>query len=59
MKLLKTLGILVIIVAIFGGAMFGLHFYTEPLIAANSTGAALCFPVKPTIPHIGAPHRLI
>ena len=40
MKLLKTLGILVIIVAIFGGAMFGLHFYTEPLIAANSTGAA-------------------
>ena len=40
MKLLKTLGILVIIVAVFGGAMFGLHFYTEPLIEAHNAGAA-------------------
>ena len=40
MKLLKTLGILLIIVAVFGGAMFGLNIYTEPLIAERQAGAA-------------------
>lgn len=40
MKLLKTLGILLIIVAVFGGAMFGLDFYTGPIIEANLAGAA-------------------
>ena len=40
MKLLKTFGILVIVVAIFGGAMFGLNFYTGPIIEANNAGAA-------------------
>ena len=38
MKLLKTFGILVIVVAIFGGAMFGLNFYTGPIIEANNAG---------------------
>ena len=40
MKLLKTLAILLIIIAIFGGAMFGLNFYTGPIIEANQAGAA-------------------
>lgn len=40
MKLLKTLGILLIIVAVFGGVMFGLDFYTGPIIEANQAGAA-------------------
>ena len=41
MKLLKTILILLIIVAVFGGAMFGLNFYTAPLIEANNAGAEL------------------
>ena len=40
MKLLKTFGILLIVVAIFGGAMFGLNLYTGPIIEKNSAGAA-------------------
>ncbi len=40
MKLLKTLGILLIIVAVFGGAMFALNLYTGPIIEANSAGEA-------------------
>ncbi|MBQ8768530.1 MAG: FMN-binding protein [Oscillospiraceae bacterium] len=40
MKLLKTFVILVLIVAIFGGAMFALNLYTGPIIAKNSAGAA-------------------
>ena len=40
MKFLKTAGILIVIAAIFGGAMYGLNFYTAPLIEANSAGAA-------------------
>ena len=41
MKLLKTFGILVIVVAIFGGAMFGLNFYTGPIIEDYNAGAEL------------------
>lgn len=41
MKLLKTILILLIIVAVFGGAMFGLNFYTGPIIEANNAGAEL------------------
>ena len=40
MKLLKTFVILVIIVGVFSGAMFGLNFYTAPIIEANNAGAA-------------------
>ena len=40
MKLLKTILILLIIVAVFGGIMFGLNFYTGPIIEANNAGAA-------------------
>lgn len=40
MKLLKTILILLVIVAIFGGAMFALNLYTGPIIEANSAGAA-------------------
>lgn len=40
MRFVKTLGILLIIIAIFGAAMFGLNFYTGPIIEANQAGAA-------------------
>lgn len=40
MKLLKTIIILIVIVAVFGAAMFGLNFYTGPIIEANQAGAA-------------------
>ena len=40
MKLLNTLLILVIIVAVFGGSMFALNLYTGPIIEANLAGAA-------------------
>ncbi len=40
MHLLKTFGILLIVIAIFGGAMFGLNFVTGPIIEANNAGAA-------------------
>ena len=35
-KFLKTFGILLIVTAIFGGAMFALNLYTGPIIAANN-----------------------
>ena len=38
--LLVTIAILLVITAVFGGAMFALNFYTGPIIAANSAGAA-------------------
>ena len=41
MKLLKTILILLVIVAVFGGVMFGLNFYTGPIIEANNAGAEL------------------
>ena len=40
MKLLKTFAILLAVIAVFGVAMFGLNFYTAPLIEANNAGAA-------------------
>ena len=39
MKLIKTLAILLVIVAVFGGAMFGLNLYTGPIIESNNAGA--------------------
>ena len=39
MKLLKTIGILLVIVAVFGGAMFALNLYTGPIIEKNNAGA--------------------
>ena len=43
--LLKTIVILLCIVAVFGIAMFGLNFLTGPIIEANNEGAALA-PLK-------------
>ena len=40
MKLLKTFVILVLIVAVFSGAMYALNLYTGPIIEKNSAGAA-------------------
>lgn len=40
MKLLKTFVILLVIVALFGGAMYGLNLYTGPIIEKNNAGAA-------------------
>ena len=40
MKLLKTFGILLVVIAIFGSAMFGLNFLTGPIIEAHNAGAA-------------------
>ena len=39
MKLVKTLSILLVIVIVFGGAMFALDLYTGPIIDANNAGA--------------------
>lgn len=39
MKLLKTFGILLIVIALFGTAMFGLNFVTGDRIAANKAAA--------------------
>ena len=39
MKLVKTLAILLVIVIVFGAAMFGLNFYTGPIIEKNNAGA--------------------
>lgn len=39
MKLLKTLAILLVIVIVFGGAMFAMDLYTGPIIDANNAGA--------------------
>ena len=41
MKFLKSALILVLTVAVFGLAMFGLNFYTGPLVEANQAGDAL------------------
>ena len=41
MKLLKTFGILLVIVAVFGGAMLALNLYTGPIIEKNNMGAEL------------------
>ena len=40
MKLLKTIGILLVVIAVFGGAMFALDLYTGPIIEANRNAAA-------------------
>lgn len=40
MKTLKTLGILLVIVAVFFGSMYTLNFLTGPVIEANKAGAA-------------------
>lgn len=40
MKLLKTFAILLVILVVFGGAMFALNLYTGPIIEANNAGAA-------------------
>lgn len=40
MKLLKTFVIMVVIVAIFGGAMYGLNLHTGPIIENANAGAA-------------------
>ena len=41
MKIVKSAVILLLIVAVFSAAMFGLNFHTGPLIEANNAGAAL------------------
>ena len=41
MKFLKSALSLLLIVVVFGAAMFGLNFYTGPLIEANQAGDAL------------------
>ncbi len=38
MKILKTAVILILIVAVFSGAMYALNFLTGPIIAANNAG---------------------
>ena len=40
MKLLKTIGILLAIVAVFSGAMFALNLHTGPIIESLNAGAA-------------------
>lgn len=37
--LVKAVALIVVIVLVFGAAMFGLNFYTGPLIEANNAGA--------------------
>ncbi len=39
MKCLKTTVVLLLIVAVFSGAMFGLNLYTGPIVEANNAGA--------------------
>jgi len=39
MKSLKTIAVLLVIILVFSGAMFGLNFVTGPVIAANNAGA--------------------
>ena len=39
MKSLKTIALLVLVLAVFSGAMFGLNFITGPVIEANNAGA--------------------
>ena len=47
--LFKGLLIMLVTVLVFTGAMFGLNFYTAPLIEANNAGAALA-PLKAVMP---------
>ena len=37
--LIKMIVTLLVIVVVFGAAMFGLNFHTAPLIEANNAGA--------------------
>ena len=39
MKSLKTIAVLLVIILVFSGAMFGLNFVTGPVIEANNAGA--------------------
>ena len=39
MKSLKTIAVLLVIILVFSGAMFGLNFITGPVIEANNAGA--------------------
>lgn len=48
-ELFKGLIIMVLIVLVFSGAMYGLNFYTAPLIEENNAGAALA-PLKAVMP---------
>ncbi len=48
-ELFKGLLIMLVVVLVFTGAMFGLNFYTAPLIEANNQGAALA-PLKAVMP---------
>lgn len=48
-ELFKGLIIMVAIVLVFSGAMYGLNFYTAPLIEENNAGAALA-PLKAVMP---------
>ena len=40
MKILRTFAILIVIIAVFGAAMYALNLYTGPIIEANKAGAA-------------------
>ena len=48
-ELFKGLLIMLVVVLVFAGAMFGLNFHTAPLIEANNQGAALA-PLKAVMP---------
>ena len=48
-ELFKGLLIMLVVVLVFAGAMFGLNFHTTPLIEANNQGAALA-PLKAVMP---------
>ena len=39
MKLIKTIAMLLAVIAVFGGAMYGINFLTGPIIEANNAGA--------------------
>ncbi len=39
MKLIKIIAMLLVVIAVFGGAMYGINFYTGPIIEANNAGA--------------------
>ena len=40
MKTIKTIAILLVVVVVFGGAMYALNLHTGPIIEANKQGAA-------------------
>ena len=39
MKLIKTIAMLLAVIAVFGGVMYGINFLTGPIIEANNAGA--------------------